>query len=317
MLDFTDHVWAEIWSDHHCRWVHVDACEGPNTYDNPLMYECGWGKKLTYVVAFGHDHVVDVTKRYTKQWSKVLERRDLVPEETFGAIIAEMDLFHQSSVGYAGKELLMARLVEEQVELERNIQQDDGFRKRAEKQGRVSGSLEWRTKRGEIGPRTKASKYEVTKVEDKDGKDVVSLELFSAGWNDGDHASIKVNGEELAPNESGLNLVLLNLEQGDYEVKWFDTSRVRDSGKAFAEFVKSVMQRSDKDTLVLTIASKGDARYALGDDGVDGFSLVGIETSHLHFKGSFVMAWAVNWVEFDAKQSGDGPASLDLSLSLR
>ena len=47
VLDFTDHVWAEVYSDHLGRWVHCDPCE--NAFDAPLMYESGWGKKLTYV----------------------------------------------------------------------------------------------------------------------------------------------------------------------------------------------------------------------------------------------------------------------------
>jgi peptide-N4-(N-acetyl-beta-glucosaminyl)asparagine amidase len=40
----------------------MDACE--NAYDMPLVYERGWGKKLSYVIAYSKDEIVDVSKRY-------------------------------------------------------------------------------------------------------------------------------------------------------------------------------------------------------------------------------------------------------------
>eukprot|EP00041_Stephanoeca_diplocostata_P036839 m.1362766 g.1362766 ORF g.1362766 m.1362766 type:complete len:57 (+) comp24944_c0_seq12:1787-1957(+) len=43
----------------------MDCCE--DAYDSPLMYERGWGKKLSYVFAFDHDNIVDVTWRYSKK----------------------------------------------------------------------------------------------------------------------------------------------------------------------------------------------------------------------------------------------------------
>jgi len=65
ILDWTDHVWTEVYTDE--SWMMVDSCEG--VIDECSMYEAGWGKKLSYVVAVGCDHVVDVSAKYTRQWS--------------------------------------------------------------------------------------------------------------------------------------------------------------------------------------------------------------------------------------------------------
>ena len=37
ILDVTDHVWAEYYSETMQRWVHLDPCEA--AYDTPHLYE--------------------------------------------------------------------------------------------------------------------------------------------------------------------------------------------------------------------------------------------------------------------------------------
>lgn len=37
VMDWTDHVWTEVWSEAQGRWLHADSCE--NRADHPMMYE--------------------------------------------------------------------------------------------------------------------------------------------------------------------------------------------------------------------------------------------------------------------------------------
>jgi len=53
-------------------WVHIDPCEA--SVDEPLLYQ-SWGKNQTFIFAYSHDNIVDVTFQYTSNATAVFERR--------------------------------------------------------------------------------------------------------------------------------------------------------------------------------------------------------------------------------------------------
>ncbi|EFJ38668.1 hypothetical protein SELMODRAFT_402768 [Selaginella moellendorffii] len=146
VLDFTDHVWTEFHSPYLGRWVHLDPCEA--SYDTPLLYEKGWGKKLNYVIAVAKDGVYDVTKRYTRKWPEVVSRRNLVSEETAEEVVALLTAIQRSKLEPEELDILEQRDRQEAEELsgaQASPETDQHL------PGRQSGSKEWREARGEMG----------------------------------------------------------------------------------------------------------------------------------------------------------------------
>lgn len=158
VYDWTDHVWTEVYSESQQKWLHCDSCE--NALDTPLLYEAGWGKKLNYIIAFSLYEVFDVTQRYTKKYTEVQTRRNVVPEDWLAEMIAQSHSVKYDRLTPELQEKLHKRrkVDEEEFRVNRKIDQDERV-KEEEKIGRISGSEEWRAERGEMGDieKTKAA----------------------------------------------------------------------------------------------------------------------------------------------------------------
>lgn len=152
-MDWTDHVWTEVYSVAQKRWLHCDSCE--NACDKPLLYEAGWGKRLSYIIAFSHEQVLDVTWRYSAKHEEVKKARNLVSEAWLVETLNRMTLEHQRNLSEARRKVLAERQVKELVEFFtiKSVRHD-------ELQGRVSGSLAWRLLRGETKQQADEQKHE-------------------------------------------------------------------------------------------------------------------------------------------------------------
>ncbi|XP_019880474.1 peptide-N(4)-(N-acetyl-beta-glucosaminyl)asparagine amidase [Aethina tumida] len=138
-----DHVWTEVYSFSQKRWLHCDPCE--NVCDRPLMYECGWGKKLSYVMAYSGEEVQDVTWRYSAQHKQVLQRRRKCHENELVDALIQLRTKRQANLTEPRRQYLIKRLLFELLEflIEQKPNNEDS-------QGRTSGNLEWRLARSEI-----------------------------------------------------------------------------------------------------------------------------------------------------------------------
>lgn len=149
ILDTTDHVWNEVWSETQKRWLHVDPCEG--VIDNPLIYEVGWGKKLQYCLAFSQHEVLDVTARYSKDFAATKSIRNLSDEEFLASYLNS--LTDKLLEGIESRERIIERRRHEIAHLsELSSKKRDEEADFHKVQGRKTGSIRWRIERGEFSP---------------------------------------------------------------------------------------------------------------------------------------------------------------------
>lgn len=144
VLDITDHVWIEIYSDLQKRWIHCDPSEG--VLDKPLMYEKGWNKNLWYIIAFGDTGFQEVTWRYTTDHEYIKRRRDTAFDMEYLKSYKEHLALVLSRCTKDRKKYLLNRIIQELIELWLVIPHPDSPRYK----GRQSGSTEWRVFRNEI-----------------------------------------------------------------------------------------------------------------------------------------------------------------------
>ncbi|XP_007505246.2 peptide-N(4)-(N-acetyl-beta-glucosaminyl)asparagine amidase isoform X1 [Monodelphis domestica] len=156
--DATDHVWTEVYSLSQQRWLHCDPCE--NVCDKPLLYEVGWGKKISYIIAFSKDEIVDVTWRYSCKHKEVTARRTQINEELLRETIFNLNKQRQKSLSESRRQELEQRTLVELVEFLSPKTPQTG-----ELGGRISGSLAWRVARGEIGSEIKETVFVPTEEE--------------------------------------------------------------------------------------------------------------------------------------------------------
>lgn len=114
------------------------------------MYEKGWKKKLTYIIAYSKDEVQDVTWRYTRNLEAVLKRRKICSEQSLIQFLRSLSDQRQNSPNYSRvrREYIVKRSLLELANMLYipNLQNEDSDETY---EGRTSGSLLWRLARGE------------------------------------------------------------------------------------------------------------------------------------------------------------------------
>lgn len=240
VADETDHVWTEVYSGTQKRWLHCDPCE--NVCDSPLMYEIGWGKQLSYVMAYSRDELQDVTWRYSCRHCDVLSRRTECSEMELLDTIMQLRQERQQDMSNARKLYLNKRLLAELIEFLTPRQPTE-----AERKGRSSGSLAWRLARGETDAAPKCMDpfvWKPTQSELKAGKINIQYSTSRNKYVRG------VGMEEIAGWENGTFQVksVFRKEEKDWKFTYLARTEGSEQG-----FITWKFDLTDSDAVVDTV----------------------------------------------------------------
>jgi peptide-N4-(N-acetyl-beta-glucosaminyl)asparagine amidase len=242
VLDWTDHVWTEVYSRSQQRWLHCDPCE--NTCDKPLLYEQGWGKKLTYVLAFSKDEVQDVTWRYSAKHQEVLSRRLLCREGWLVQVVHRLCSQKLRTMTEERRQEMLQRLIVELVELitiKSEVAQA--------LPGRSTGSLAWRRERGELGDEGAAAaslpvqrQYTFRLLQEEKHSEVIHVKYSCAR-----DVYIRESAHEISTGKwyscaSGLGV--FRKEEGDWRMAYLAREEDADTGEVSWKFDLTGMDTS-------------------------------------------------------------------------
>lgn len=147
-----DHVWNEYFSPAAGRWLHIDSCEAAR--DQPLLYDRGWGKKMSYAIAFSVEGAVDVSRGYVQDSTEMFKRRNLAPEAALAQQLMNITTERRRHLPATRKAELE---VEDELEQAWLAASDERAQLEAKElaaepePARISGTQEWKEARGEAG----------------------------------------------------------------------------------------------------------------------------------------------------------------------
>ncbi|CAE6431862.1 unnamed protein product [Rhizoctonia solani] len=142
-----DHVWNEYFSPAAGRWIHTDSCEAAR--DQPLLYDRGWGKKMSYIFAFSVDGASDMSRGYVQNSNEMLQRRHDAPEPALAEEFAKITAARRRNRAASD----LAQLEQEDKTEREWLAASDERANAPEKvePARESGTQEWKEARGEAG----------------------------------------------------------------------------------------------------------------------------------------------------------------------